>query len=190
MAGAHEPSVHYLELHRTETNHAANSWKEPIMKRILLGMFAVLWLGVGFSSRSPGDDRQVTFPDPTITDPIVAVTEGERGVRIEMGVANRSQERLEEQEPFAGHWQLLNRAGEVRAEGYVNALGRLEPAEVRSPYHWEGELAEGSYWLLWGAPSIGATVTRFEIVVDDGVVSVQSVRSQAYNSFLPATDFP
>lgn len=160
------------------------------MRHLFLGMFAVLCLGAGFSSRSPVDGRQATFPDPTITDPIVAVTESERGIRIEMGVANRSQERLEEQEPFAGHWQLLNRAGEVRAEGYVNALGRLEPAEVRSPYHWEGELAEGSYWLLWGAPAIGATVTRFEIVVDDGVVSVQSVRSQAYDSFLPATDFP
>jgi hypothetical protein len=179
-----------LALHKTEMNHAANRGKESFMRHLLLGMFAVLCLGAGFSSRSPVDGRQVTFPDPTITDPIVAVTESERGVRIEMGVANRSQERLEEQEPFAGHWQLLNREGEVRAEGYMNALGLLEPAEVRSPLHWEGELSGGSYWLLWGAPSIGATVTRFEIVVDDGVLSVQGVRSQAYDSFLPATEFP
>jgi hypothetical protein len=160
------------------------------MKRMLLGMFAVLWLGVGFSSRSPVDGRQVTFPDPTITDPIVAVTESESGVRIEMGVANRSQEPLEEQEPFAGHWQLLNRAGEIHAEGYMHKLGLLEPGEAHSPLHWEGELVEGSYWLLWGAPSVGSTVTRFEIAVDDDVVSIQGVRSQDYDSFLPATDFP
>jgi hypothetical protein len=188
--GRKQTSRARLQLYKTERNYAANREKESFMKRMLLGMFAVLWLGAGFSSRSPVDGRQATFPDPTLTDPIAAVTESERGINIEMGVANRSQERLEEQEPFAGHWQLLNRAGQIRAEGYMHRLGRLEPGEARSPLHWEGELAEGSYWLLWGAPAIGATVTRFEIVVDDGVVGVQGVRSQAYDSFLPATDFP
>lgn len=155
------------------------------MRRWITVVFLVsvlAWAGCGaLPGSAPAE------PSPELLTPIAEVQGGTEGTfSIRMGVANNSDREIVEYEEFEGHWQLLDAARDVRAQGRVYHLGSLDPEESRYPLTWEAELEPGSYTLLWGAPSIGSVVVEFEAEVSDGATNVQQVTVAPSNEFPPA----
>jgi hypothetical protein len=149
-------------------------------------MAAAVILIAGCSPGRTGGSTGASEPRPDLATPIAEVQGSAEGdVVIRMGVANTSHTTLREVATFEGRWQLLNGAGEIRAEGHMHHLGAYPPEASRYPLTYEAQLERGAYTLLWGAPSIGSTALSFEVEVDGETVLVQGVTQEITDTFPP-----
>lgn len=128
-----------------------------------------------------GPDREPFSADRVAPAAQVTLGEGET-IDIAMGFVNQSNQRIPQQDDFAGQWVLVNGEGEVRARGRVFTAGPLEADETSFPLVWSGVLEPGTYTLRWGSPAIGTLITEFTVSSTGSGVGV--VRQETSDQFL------
>ncbi|MGC9348840.1 MAG: hypothetical protein ACP5JG_11920 [Anaerolineae bacterium] len=144
---------------------------------VILLMFALLGCG------GPSGPAEAS---PELVTPAVDVRGTSQGrLEIRLGIVNESQREIAERSTFEGRWQLIDEAGNLRAEGRLYHLGPLDPDTSSFPMSWKGEVDGGSYRLLWGAPSIGSVVAQLTVEADADTLNVSYMGQSATDTFPP-----
>jgi len=106
---------------------------------------------------------------------IVALAESGAELQIDFGLRKTgtlSDEILE------ASWQLMNAAGEMRAEATSSAIESTtlpDDGEALYLFTWHGELEPGWYSLVWGVDGYGSTTVEFEVLAHEGTLLLGEV---------------
>lgn len=130
----------------------------------LLTLLLLLLAGCAGSSKQTTQTGQ--SDKPPVQFLALVQPDGEE-IRIKLGIVNAAGI---EGDNFDATWQLLNEAGEVRAQGEafdqdLSTLPRRGSAlEGNFPIQWHSKLQPGKYTLHWGADDYGVKQVEFEVV--------------------------
>lgn len=84
---------------------------------------------------------------------------------ISLGVSNAGDTAFAGDDAFAGVMELRDlRAHTLVVRSEARSLAPLDVGETAFPLGWEGELAPGEYYLIWGAAGYGANHTSFPVI--------------------------
>ncbi len=137
------------------------------MKTIKASLFfAICFLITACRSPQPGQSALLFQPK--------AYLGPARGVKIECAVLNPGPGIFRSDQAFHGKMHLQNADGDPQASLEVIRLDALSPGEMAHPLRWEGALAPGTYYLIWGAAGYGSETLTFSIPEANPIASDQS----------------